>query len=302
METKIAAVNMAVSRNKQDNLKHILSVIDEAAHQGVNILVLPEACLQGYADFAFTLGSADEIAQRRQFMAEAEPLAGHSLQQVQEACQRAKLYVQLGFIESGTTNAILYNSAAVMGPSGVMSVYRKCHNGFEFPYFAPGQGNTVTRLDQLTAGSLICYDLAFPEVMRTHALLGAELSLMSTAWPVQGPLRDGDYCGTRMDLAARANAFFNQMWLVVSDHCETGAYSTNTTYYGGAQIVDPTGEVVTSLGTEEGMITVQADISAEVAKARTESFYGLSLLQDRRPELYGALTARTPVDLPDVTE
>jgi len=81
METTLGAVNMAVSRDKQTNLKRILEFIDEAADRGVNILVLPEACLQGYADFAFTFGSAEEIAQRRRFMEEAEPQEGPSLQQ-----------------------------------------------------------------------------------------------------------------------------------------------------------------------------------------------------------------------------
>jgi len=185
---------------------------------------------------------------------------------------------------------MLYNSAALIGPTGLLSVYRKCHNGFEFPYFAPGNRNSVVSIGPLKVASLICYDLAFPEVMRTHALLGAELSLMSTAWPVLGSQRDGDYGGTRMDLAARANAFFNQMWLVVSNHCETGAYSTDTAYYGATQIVDPTGEVVASMGTEEGMILHRADIAKEVMLSRSENFYGLSLLQDRRPDIYYEIT------------
>jgi predicted amidohydrolase len=290
METTLGAVNMVVSRDKQTNLKRILGFIDEAADRGVDILVLPEACLQGYADFAFTLGSAEEIAQRRRFMEEAELPGGPSLQLVADACSRTGIHVQIGFIESGPSNAMLYNSAALIGPAGLLSVYRKCHNGFEFPYFAPGNRNCVVTIGQLKVGSLICYDLAFPEVMRTHALLGAELSLMSTAWPVAGSERDGDYAGTRMDLAARANAFFNQMWLVISNHCETGAYSTGTAYYGATQIVDPTGEVVISLGTEEGMIVHRADIAAEVMRSRTESFYGLSLLQDRRPDIYHEAT------------
>jgi hypothetical protein len=39
------------------------------------------------------------------------------------------------------------------------------------------------------------------------------------------------------------------------------------------------------------MITYTADLDAEVLRSRTESFYGLTLLQDRRPELYGEISA-----------
>jgi hypothetical protein len=40
------------------------------------------------------------------------------------------------------------------------------------------------------------------------------------------------------------------------------------------------------MGTEEGMILHRADIAKEVMLSRSESFYGLSLLQDRRPDIY----------------
>jgi predicted amidohydrolase len=76
------------------------------------------------------------------------------------------------------------------------------------------------------------------------------------------------------------------MWIAVSDHCETGTYSGGLDYYGGAQIVGPNGEVVAAVGVGEGMALYTADIHAEVLRARTSDFYGLTLLQDRRPELY----------------
>jgi hypothetical protein len=81
------------------------------------------------------------------------------------------------------------------------------------------------------------------------------------------------------------------MWLVISDHCETGAHSTGVDYYGGACIINPTGEEVATLGPKEGMITYTADLDVEVLRSRTESFYGLTLLQDRRPELYREVSA-----------
>ena len=60
-------------------------------------------------------------------------------------------------------------------------------------------------------------------------------------------------------------------------------------YYGGSQIVDPTGKVVAYLGDEEGLVIHRADLQDAILKSRTEAFFGLNLLQDRRPERYEAV-------------
>lgn len=60
-------------------------------------------------------------------------------------------------------------------------------------------------------------------------------------------------------------------------------------YYGDSQIVDPCGKVVACLGAGEGIVTHRVDLRVAVLQSRTEAFFGLSLLQDRRPERYAAL-------------
>jgi hypothetical protein len=103
---------------------------------------------------------------------------------------------------------------------------------------------------------------------------------------MRGHDRENDYHGWAMDLAVQANAFFNQFWMVVSNHCERAAYSQKLDYYGGTQIVDPLGKVVAYLKDEEGLVTHRTDLRDAVLKSRTEAFFGLNLLQDRRPEHY----------------
>ena len=60
-------------------------------------------------------------------------------------------------------------------------------------------------------------------------------------------------------------------------------------YYGGSQIVDPFGKVVAYAADEECVLTHTADLREVLLKSRTEGFFGLNFLQDRRPEQYGAL-------------
>lgn len=290
MESTIAVVNMEVAHEKKSNLAKILNFVDEAASRGADLLLLPEGCLQGYVDTDFPVGSSEQIAQRRYFLDEAEPLHGPSLEAIADAVARSGVAVQVGFVEADPSGDVLYNSAALITPDGLRGVYRKTHNQFEYPYFAPGDAIGTTFIDDRRYGSLICYDIAFPEVARAIAIQGATVILMSTAWPMKGHDREADYYGSCLTLCTRSAAFANQLWIAVSNHCEHGAYSASLDYYGGAQIIDPSGDVAAALGPDEGMTTVTADFEASVRRARTEGFFSKSLLQDRRPDLYGSLT------------
>lgn len=288
-ETTIAAANMKIVHDKRQNLKRILELIDEAAAQGVDVLVFPEVGLQGYADFAFAVGSRECADQKQYYYREAETIPGPTTERIAEAASRHGMTIQIGLAERTVHGNVIFNSTALIGPEGLIGVYRKVHNHFEFPYFAPGEGTPVFDTAQGKVGSIICYDLCFPELVRSFALRGAHLILMSNAWPMKGHDRETDYHGYAMDLAAKANAFFNQSWLVISNHCETGVYSQGLDYYGGSQIVDPYGKVVAYLAQEEGLVVHKADLEKVMLESRTTGFFGLNLLQDRRPEHYGAL-------------
>lgn len=288
-DTTLAAANMKIVHDKRRNLKRILELIDEAAGQGVDMLVLPEVGLQGYADFAFPIGSRECADQKQYYYREAETIPGPATERIAEVASRRGMTIQLGLAERTVHGNVIFNSAALIGPEGLIGVYRKVHNHFEFPYFSPGEATPVFDTPQGRVGSIICYDLCFPELVRSFALKGAHLILMSNAWPMKGHDRDSDYHGYAMDLAAKANAFFNQSWLVISNHCETGVYSQGLDYYGGSQIVDPYGKVVAYLAQEEGLVVHKANLEEVMLESRTTGFFGLNLLQDRRPEHYTSL-------------
>ena len=292
-ETTLAAANLRITHDKRRNLARFLDAIDEAAARGATLLVLPEAGLQGYADFAFGQGSREAAEQKQYYAREAETIPGPATERIAAAAARHGMFVQLGLAETALHGNVIYNSTALIGPDGVLGIYRKVHNQFEFPYFGPGEDVPVIATPFARCGMIICYDLCFPELIRSYALRGAEVILMSTAWPMKGHERSDDYHGWAMDLAAQANAFFNQCWLVVSNHCETGAYSQKLDYYGGSQIIDPYGKVVAYAAAEECVLTHTADLQDGLVRSRTEGFFGLNLLRDRRPEHYAALVDRT---------
>jgi predicted amidohydrolase len=304
-EITLAAANIRIAHDKALNMRRFVELIEEGASQGVDVLVLPEMALQGYADFAFNQGTKEQAEQKQYYGREAETIPGPSTELVRKHAKRHGMYVQMGMAESALHGNAIYNSTALIGPDGVMGVYRKVHNPFEWPYFNPGEDTPVSDLAVGSMASVICYDLCFPELIRAYALKGAEVILVSTAWPMTGHDRDHDYSGWGMDLAVQANAFFNQMWIVLSNHCERSVYSQKLDYYGGSQIVNPLGKVVAYLADEEGLVVHKADISKAVIDSRTEAFWGNNLLQDRRPEHYRILvdeSYRHPARRIDPTE
>jgi predicted amidohydrolase len=138
-ETTLAAANVKIVHDKVRNLKRFVELIDEAAGQGVDILVLPETGLQGYADFALPTGSKEGAEQKRYYFREAETIPGPATQRIGDLARRHGMFIQLGLAERALYGNAIYNSTALVGPEGVIGIYRKVHNTFEFPYFSPGE-------------------------------------------------------------------------------------------------------------------------------------------------------------------
>lgn len=285
-EVKVSALNMIVTRGREQNLPTILGALREARAQGCDLLVLPEVCLQGYADFAFPEDSPKRADQILFYREEAEPIPGPTTELIQAELAGSTMMVQLGLAESTQHGNVIYNSVALITSDGVIGRYRKSHNLAEYPYFNQGDELPVFETPVGRVGCLICYDVCFPEVVRALAVQGSDLVLMSTAWPMAGHERAVDFYGARMDMCVRANAFFNQVWIVASNHCEKNVYTDGLDYYGGSQIVGPTGDPVAATDDSPGLVSHRADFRRELQRSRARDFFGLNLLQDLRPGLY----------------
>ena len=117
-ETTLAAANVKIVHDKAQNLKRFVEMIDEAAGRGADILVLPEAGLQGYADFALSAGSKECTEQKRYYFREAETIPGPATQRIGELARRRGMLIQLGLAERALHGNAIYNSTALIGPRG----------------------------------------------------------------------------------------------------------------------------------------------------------------------------------------
>jgi 5-aminopentanamidase len=251
----------------QANRRLSLSAIADAAAAGADVIVLPELVTSGYV-----FESAEEAASVA--ISPEHPLFE------QWAAEAGGAVVVGGFAERGE-DGLVYNSAAVVDPSGVIGVYRKVHLwDREKLWFAPG-GEPPRVFDTPAGriGVLVCYDLEFPEMPRMLALAGAELICVPTNWPyVARPDGERPPEVTIGMAAARVNR-------VSIACCDRTGTERGQQWTAGTSIMDEQGWV---LACQTGAGSASATV--DLARSHDKTYTDLAdALADRRPELYGAV-------------
>jgi predicted amidohydrolase len=245
---------------------------------GVELVVLPELVTTGYrfADRAEALGLAEPVPD------------GPSTRAFRAYAEAEQAYVCFGLPEREGNR--LFNTAVLVGPEGVVLLYRKAHLFWdEFDVFEAGdRGFPVADLKLRGAdsaggaarvGILICFDWVFPEAARALALQGAEVILHPSNLVLP-------FCQRAMVTRSLENGVFS----ITSNRTgvEERAGKERLAFTGGSQILSVKGEVLASLDdTEESLALAEIDPAAARRKSLTPRN---DLFGDRRPDLYGPLT------------
>jgi len=263
------------------NLEAAIARMEEAAAQGVQLLVLPEAHLTGYV---FT--SPEEA------LAAALTLDGPEVEALAAAAGRLGLYTVCGLVERECD--VLRNTAVLVGPDTadgaagagtLLGRYRKTHLPFlgVDRFVTPGDEVPVFDTPIGRIGIEICYDLRFPELSRSLAVQGADFIAHPTNWPLAAT--------TNADFITRTRALENRVYLLTANRC---GFERGTEFCGWSQICDPSGTRVVETGKAgEALLVAEAD----VARSRDKDIivipgeYEMHLWGHRRPELYGAVVA-----------
>ncbi len=153
--------------------------------------------------------------------------------------------------EAGPERGTVYNSAAVIAPTGdVLGVYRKTHLfPAEQSWVTPGDDVLVVGTDLGRLGSVICFDGDFPELVRIEAGLGAEVVVRPSAF-----LRAADI----WELTTRARAYDNHVYVVAPN--AVGVDAGGHVYFGNSLIVGPTGEVLARGTSQPGWVSATVGV------------------------------------------
>ncbi|MBO9522487.1 MAG: carbon-nitrogen hydrolase family protein [Nocardioidaceae bacterium] len=270
---KLAAVQLQPTDDRAKTIERAGELIDEAAAQGADVLLLPEL-------FAVPFVQPEPDPE---YFALAEPLDGPSNAMAAERSRRHGMTVVSSVFEQGAIPGTYFNTACTYVDGELASVYRKSHlpfsNGFpEKFYFRPGATEPeVVDANGVGVGTIICYERHFPELSRVVALRGGSVLCVPVA-SASAPMKEV------FQIELRAHAIFNGLFVICSNRVGVEGVKE---YFGLSAIYGPNGEVLAqgSQDQEEALVA-EADPEQIARVRRTRPF-----LRDRRPDLYGRLVA-----------
>jgi len=291
---RVGLVQMSMTSDPDQNLRHAMERIGEAASLGAQIVCLPELfqtqyfCQREDADL-FDL---------------AEPIPGPTSTKLAEAAKQSRVVLIASLFEKRAAG-VYHNTAAVFDADGtLLGLYRKMHIPddplyYEKFYFTPGDlGFRAFDTDVGRVGTLVCWDQWYPEGARLTALQGALVLFYPTAigWH---PAEKAEFGVAQHDAwrtIQRAHAIANGVYVAVVNRVgfETGnirgksAPGTGLEFWGGSFFCDPFGRVIAEASHDKEEILVgEVDLKALEDIRRNWPF-----LRDRRIDSYSAITSR----------
>jgi len=253
------------------NLELIKNTIRARGAVETQVVLFPELASSGYV-----FESLDEARSC------SEPADGPTVSAWAVGAAHFGMVVIGGFAELGDDGS-LYNSAAVVGPDGVLAVYRKTHLwDREKLWFSPGsEPPPVVETPFGRIGVAVCYDLYFPELTRGLALSGADLIALPANLPLF-PRPEGE---RPVEIAlAQATAHVNKVWVAV---CDRAGPERGVEWTGASCIVDPDGWLAAGPVRDYGFGLIGADCELERSRDKSWGEHN-DVREDMRPELYAS--------------
>lgn len=221
-----AAVQFAVKpMDVRHNMDRAHALVRECVTAtGAKLVVLPESFTTGFTP----------VGTRRDLWDAVDTIAGRLTSEGVRWCQELGTYIVFPTYERGPSQDIVYNSAALLGPEGVIGTYRKTH---PFPserleaggWTTPGTQACCFETPLARIGMVICYDGDFPELARATTLKGAEVICRPSAF-----MRTFDH----WDLTNRARAYDNHVYWIATNL--VGSDASGACFCGSSMIVHPT--------------------------------------------------------------
>jgi len=254
---KVAAIQMVSSDRVDENLAQAGMLIEQAARQEAELVVLPEYfCLMGRRD-------SDKLAIK-------EPFGQGPLQHfLSERAQAHGLWLVGGTLPIAAAQADadmrVFNSTLVFDPQGqCVARYDKMHlfrfdNGHErydeSRVLEPGSGPVSVDVPSRDGhrwriGLSVCYDLRFAELYRTYAQAGADLLLVPSAFThTTGQ--------AHWEVLLRARAIENLAFVMAA--AQGGLHTNGRQTWGQSIAIDPWGQVLAQQAQGAGVVMAELD-------------------------------------------
>jgi len=243
----------------EENIQAALELMESTS---ADLYVLPELFNTGY-----------NFIDNLELEMVAEQADGPTFRALLAFAQKRFCYVAYGFAERADD---IYNSAALIGPSGLVGLYRKVHLfDRETLFFTPGNlGFPVFDLPFGRVGIMICFDWIYPEAAPSLTMKGAQLIVHPSNLVLP-------YCPDAMVTRCLENRIF----AATADRVgKENRDSFDLTFIGTSEIESPQGEILARLDKDKpGIVAVSVDLHQ--ADRKKINHYN-DLIADRKPEEY----------------
>jgi N-carbamoylputrescine amidase len=290
----VGLIQMSCSPEPEENLRHAVEKVRQAAKKGAQIICLPE------------LFRAQYFCQREDhaLFDLAEPIPGPTTEALAPVARETGAVIVASIFER-RARGLYHNTAAVLESDGtIRGLYRKMHIPddplyYEKFYFTPGDlGFKAFETRHGCVGTLVCWDQWFPEGARLTALQGANILFYPTAigWHPDEKAEFGDAQHDAWRTAQRAHAIANGVFVGVVNRVghEHGDVRGNRAegkgleFWGGSFLCDPFGRIIVEASHDKEEILIgRCDLKLLEDIRRNWPF-----LRDRRIDSYGEITRR----------
>jgi predicted amidohydrolase len=269
---QVAVIQMNSGGGREQNVGRALALVDQAADQGAQFILLPE-----YMTF---LGPYSEFAE----MSESVP--GPTTERLGAKARQHGIYLHGGsLIEKSADPHRFYNTSLLFDPEGeLIARYRKIHlfdvnipgqvSHTESKKILPGDDIVVVDLPEFKLGMSICFDLRFPELYLQMAVAGAEVLVVPAAF-TRATGR------AHWEILLRARAIENHACVLAA--AQYGKDGASTWRHGRSMIVDPWGTIMAA-APEAGEAVLVVEVQREHILRRRQQ---MPVLEMRRTDIYG---------------
>jgi len=242
---RMGLIQLEVTSSKKENLRRIVDAIETA--EAADLLIFPEYCM----------GYPTEGMSRGYLKATSEALDGEFVRRVAKECREKRVSAVIPIFEKYGRK--VFNTAVFIDHGEVKGGYRKIHLFDAYGYkesklFHPGKNPVLFKIESITFGIVICYDIRFPELVKSEVMSGARVIVVPSAW-FRGPLKEEQW---QTLLMARAQE--NTSYVV-------GVGNSNAAFVGRSMVVDPLGVKVLELGGGDRVGFYEID-NGQVTEAR----------------------------------
>jgi N-carbamoylputrescine amidase len=286
--TGVALVQMQCGKEPAANLEKAIAFIGDAAHQGAQIVCLPELFRSQY--FCQSEDHAN--------FALAEEVPGPTTSRLEGVARENKVVIVASLFEKRAAG-VYHNTAAIIDSDGkFLGKYRKMHIPddpafYEKFYFTPGDlGFKAWPTQRGNIGVCVCWDQWYPEAARLTALRGAQLLFYPTAigWHPAEKEKFGAAQHSAWETMQRSHAIANGCYVAAVNRVghEAPAGGAGIEFWGQSFIVAPSGEILAKGSVDREEIVVAEVVWDRVDEHRTH----WPFLRDRRIDAYSGIEQR----------